>query len=83
MAIAWATATTMAGSLLSVALADKLVKAFFAKGLVPDATAAQPEFLAAVAVGVFIATLSGFPISTTHALTGALMGAGLCRSERR
>ena len=80
-ALGWATVTTMAGSLLSVVLADKLVQAFSAQGLVPDATAAQPEFLAAVALGaaltVFAATLTGFPISTTHALTGALVGAGL------
>lgn len=81
VALIWATATTVAGALVSVALASKLVKAFSAKGLVPDATAAAPEFLAAVAVAaaltVFAATLTGFPISTTHALTGALMGAGL------
>ena len=80
-ALGWATVTTMAGSLLSVVLADKLVKAFSAKGLVPDAAAAQPEFLAVVALGaaltVFAATLTGFPISTTHALTGALVGAAL------
>ena len=81
VALGWATITTMAGSLLSVFLADALVKAFSAKGLVPDEVAARPEFLAAVALAaaltVFAATLTGFPISTTHALTGALMGAGL------
>ena len=80
-ALVWATSTTMAGSVLSVALAGELVKAFSGKGLVPDAVAAQPEFLAAVGLGagltVFTAALTGFPISTTHALTGALMGAGL------
>ncbi len=80
-ALGWATFTTMAGSLLSVARAGELVKAFSGKGLVPDAVAAQPEFLAAVGLGaaltVFTAALTGFPISTTHALTGALMGAGL------
>ncbi len=80
-ALGWATFTTMAGSLLSVALAGELVKAFSGKGLGPDAVAAQPEFLAAVGLGaaltVFTAALTGFPISTTHALTGALMGAGV------
>lgn len=82
-ALGWATVTTVAGSLLSVVLANELVEAFSAKGLVPDATAAQPAFLAAVAVGaaltVFSATLGGFPISTTHALTGGLLGAGLMK----
>jgi PiT family inorganic phosphate transporter len=40
----------------------------------------SPEFLQAVVVGaglcVLLATLRGFPISTTHSLTGALVGAG-------
>ena len=80
-ALAWATLTTLAGSLCSVLLAGDLVEAFSAKGLVPDAVAQNPEFVAAVALGaattVFLATMTGFPISTTHALTGALMGAGL------
>ncbi len=80
-ALTWATMTTFAGSICSVFLAGKLVKVFSAKGLVPDAVAATPEFLAAVALGaaltVFLATLTGFPISTTHALTGGLVGAGV------
>ncbi|ANM32253.1 hypothetical protein ABI59_13610 [Acidobacteria bacterium Mor1] len=80
-ALAWATVTTLAGSLASVFLAGKLVKAFSGKGLVPDGLAASPEFLAAVAVGaagtLWFATLRGFPISTTHALIGGMVGAGL------
>lgn len=80
-ALAWATATTFAGSLFSVVLAERLVSIFSANGLVPEAIAGTPEFLAAVALGaastVFLATLIGFPISTTHALTGALVGAGM------
>jgi PiT family inorganic phosphate transporter len=48
---------------------------------VPDAVAASPTFLISVAAGaggtVILATLLGFPISTTHGLTGALVGAGL------
>jgi PiT family inorganic phosphate transporter len=79
-ALAWATLTTFSGSLCSVFISNRLVKAFTAKGLVPDVVAAAPEFLAAVALGaaltVFLATISGFPISTTHALTGGLVGAG-------
>src|SRR3989454_5549249 len=80
-AITWATLTTGAGSIAAIFLAQSLLKKFSGKGLVPDALTAQPEFLLAVASGagatVILATLLGFPISTTHGLTGALVGAGL------
>ncbi|MBX9812982.1 MAG: inorganic phosphate transporter [Burkholderiales bacterium] len=80
-AIALATIATFAGSLCSVYLAEALVHAFSGKGLVPDAVAASPDFLLAVAAGagttVLLATLLGLPVSTTHALTGALAGTGL------
>jgi PiT family inorganic phosphate transporter len=79
--LAWATVTTLAGSLLALVLAAGLVSAFSGKGLVPDAVAARPEFLGSVALGaactVMLATLTGLPVSTTHALTGALVGAGM------
>ena len=75
-ALLWATATTFTGSVASIFLARTLVHRFSGKGLVPDAVAASPEFLLAVALGagltVLLATLLGFPISTTHSLTGAL-----------
>ncbi len=80
-AISWATATTMAGSLTTMFVAQGLLKKFSGKGLVPDTLTASPEFLLAVAVGagvtVILAALLGFPVSTTHGLTGALAGAGL------
>lgn len=76
-----ATGMTAIGSLLSVGLAAELIKAFSGKGLVPDAIANGPAFHGAVAIGtgltVIAATLLGVPISTTHGLTGALVGAGL------
>jgi inorganic phosphate transporter, PiT family len=79
-AIAWATATTVAGSFASIFLATELIKRFSGKGLVPDAIANSPEFHLAVAAAagltVILATRFGFPISTTHGLTGALVGAG-------
>src|SRR5207244_924500 len=79
-ALAWATATQLAGSLLALGLAAGLVKAFSARGLVPDAVATSPSFLGAAALGamatVLLATRLGMPVSTTHALTGALVGAG-------
>ncbi|MDP1773542.1 MAG: inorganic phosphate transporter [Methylobacter sp.] len=80
-AIGWATLTAFAGSVCSIFLAEKLLKSFSGKGLVPDAVALSPEFLLAVSAGagitVLVAALKGFPISTTHSLTGALVGAGL------
>ena len=79
-AINWATVTTLLGSIFSVFLAQQLLKTFSGKGLVPDALTVAPEFLIAVAIGaastVMLATVTGFPISTTHSLTGALVGAG-------
>ena len=80
-ALTWATVTTLAGSITAFFFATNLVKTFKGKGLVPDALIATPEFLLAVALGasatVLLATLTGIPISTTHSLTGALVGAGL------
>src|SRR3989442_2276861 len=80
-AICWATFTTGAGSIAAIFLAQSLLKRFSGKGLVPDALTTQPEFLLAVALGagatVILATWLGFPISTTHGLTGALVGAGV------
>ena len=79
-AIWLATVTTFAGSVSSIFFAHALVKIFSGKGLVPDAVSIAPEFLTAVAIGsaitVIIATVAGFPISTTHSLTGALVEAG-------
>ncbi|MBI4054508.1 MAG: inorganic phosphate transporter [Elusimicrobia bacterium] len=80
-ALGWATFSTLAGSLGSIFLARSLLRTFSGQGLVPDAVAGSPDFLLPVAVGagltVLLATLTGFPISTTHSLTGALLGAGL------
>jgi len=80
-AISCATITTFAGSIMSIFLAQALLKKFSAKGIVPDHFAGSEYFLLAVAIGagltVILATLTGFPISTTHALTGAIIGCGL------
>ncbi len=74
------TLATLAGCISSVFLAEALVKAFSGKGLVPNSVSMMPEFMLSVAAGaactVMLATVFGFPISTTHALTGALVGAG-------
>ena len=80
-ALAWATATTFLGSLTAVMLAGKLLKSFSGKGLVDDTLVVNPDYTAAVALGagltVLLATRIGMPVSTTHGLVGALVGAGL------
>jgi len=80
-ALWWATTTTFIGSGAALLLSGSLVKAFSGKGLVPDLLTHDPQFLLAVGLGaaltVMLATATGFPISTTHALTGGLVGAGL------
>ncbi len=77
----WGTATTFAGSVAALFLATDLLTKFSGRGIVSDALAAAPAFLCAVALGAaatsFLATRLGFPVSTTHALVGALAGAGL------
>jgi inorganic phosphate transporter, PiT family len=79
--LAWATITTAAGSVTALFLASTLVARFSGKGLVPDALTGDPAFLTAVGGGaaltVFLASRLGLPVSTTHELTGALVGAGL------
>lgn len=79
-ALAWATITTLTGSLLALVLARGLVDTFKGKGLVPEVVTTQPPFLIAVSLGaaltVLLASRVGLPVSTTHALTGALIGAG-------
>jgi len=66
---------------MSIFLAQALLTKFSGKGIVSDHFTGSESFLLAVAVGagltVILATLTGFPISTTHALTGAIIGCGL------
>jgi PiT family inorganic phosphate transporter len=79
-AISWATMTTFAGSMMSIFLAQTLLQKFSGKGIVPNHFTGSEYFVLAVAIGagitVILATLTGFPISTTHALTGAIIGCG-------
>ena len=80
-ALAFATVATAAGALASIMLASGLLATFSGRGIVPDAVAGSALFLgsvgAAAAGTVWLATRLGFPISTTHALVGGLLGAGL------
>ena len=79
-ALIWATLTTAIGAAISFWFAAGLIKSFstglFAKGTPLDGT-----FFAAVLIGaigwVLFATFTGLPVSTTHAITGGLVGSGL------
>lgn len=79
-AVNWAALTTAAGCAAAMWMGSSMVKVFSGKGLVPEALIAQPMFLLTVAAGAgatgFLANRLGFPVSTTHMLTGALLGAG-------
>ena len=81
----WGTATTFAGAITALFAARGLLAAFSGKGLVPDPLTQSPDFLLAVALGAaltsFLATRLSFPVSTTHALVGALIGAGLASGD--
>lgn len=80
-ALTWGTAATFAGSVCSIFLAQSLLETFSGRGLVPDQLIGSGHFLLAVALGagatVMLATVIGLPISTTHSLTGAIVGGGL------
>ncbi|MGR3304327.1 MAG: anion permease [Candidatus Scalindua sp.] len=80
-ALTWATVTTFAGSITAFFFAERLINTFSGKGLIPDSLIIDPNFLLAVAFGasvtILVATWKGIPVSTTHSLTGALVGAGL------
>lgn len=80
-ALTWATITTLAGSFCALFLAQTLLIKFSGKGLAPDELIHSIPFITAVAAGagmtVILATRLGFPVSTTHALLGALTGSTL------
>ncbi|MFO0864809.1 MAG: inorganic phosphate transporter [Gemmataceae bacterium] len=80
MSVVWATLTTFAGSLIAVVLASQLLKNFSGRGLISDDLVSEIRYVSSVAAGagvtVLIATRLGMPVSTTHGLVGALVGAG-------
>ncbi|MBD9359506.1 inorganic phosphate transporter [Methylomonas fluvii] len=80
-ALTWASLTTLAGSITALFLAQTLLVKFSGKGLAPDELIHTLPFMIAVAGGagmtVILATRYGFPISTTHALLGAMAGSTL------
>ena len=80
-ALQWATISTFLGSLAAVFLAQTILKSFSGRGLIDGTLVADPRYIAAVALGagltVLLATRVGMPVSSTHGLIGALVGAGL------
>ena len=86
-ALAWATLFTFLGSLAAVWTASGLAAKFNGSKLVGAEISKQLPFLAAVALAaaasVLLASRLGLPVSTTHALTGALVGAGIAAAGFR
>ncbi len=80
-AITLTTVATFFGSIIAYFFAATLLKNFSGKGLVPNEVVKSIPFILSVALGagitVLLATAIGFPISTTHALVGGLLGAGI------
>src|SRR5215472_12386116 len=79
-AILWGTLWTVLGACASGLVASAMVKTF-SSGLIAPGRATPPALAVAVLTGamswVLIATQTGLPVSTTHALTGAIVGGGL------
>jgi inorganic phosphate transporter, PiT family len=79
-AVLWGTAWTVAGAFLAAFATQGLVATFSGKGFLARPIAG-PGFLASVAIGaaawVLFASKTGLPVSTTHAITGALAGASI------
>ncbi len=80
VAVVWGTLWSVAGGLVAAFASQGLVATFSGKGFL-DRPVAGPAFLAAVATGatlwVLFASRTGLPVSTTHAIAGALAGAGI------
>ena len=83
-ALSLATIATLAGGLLSVWLAQNMAQTFSGNGLISGG-AINDAMLAAAGIGagatVLLATWLGMPTSTTHALSGALLGAALAANS--
>ncbi|WP_241266555.1 inorganic phosphate transporter [Streptomyces scabichelini] len=77
-AVAWGAATTVVGAVASVWLAGSMA-ALFSSGIVDERPTSGFSFavLAGAGTWVVLATVRRLPVSTTHAILGALIGAGL------
>lgn len=72
--------STVAGALAAFFFARELIEIFSGKGFIPSEILSNPNFGVGFALGssltIYIATRLSYPVSTTHALLGALAGAG-------
>jgi len=79
-AIVWGTVWTVVGAASAALVASAMVKTF-SHGLIRTGTIIEPAATLAVLTGamawVLFASHTGLPVSTTHALTGAIVGTGL------
>ncbi|MGH7450795.1 MAG: inorganic phosphate transporter [bacterium] len=80
-AILWGTLATTLGAMAGVAITGGLLKTFSSGILThPVNSTTFPIAVALGAIGwIFFATQTGLPVSTTHALTGGIIGAGLAQ----
>ncbi len=78
-AIAWGTVWTLAGAALAAFVASGMIKTF-SHGLVQTGTIIEPAVTLGILTGamawILFASRMGLPVSTTHALTGAIVGTG-------
>jgi PiT family inorganic phosphate transporter len=78
-AIAWGTVWTVIGAGVAAFVASAMIKTF-SHGLVQAGTIIEPAATLAVLTGamawILFASRTGLPVSTTHALTGAIVGTG-------
>jgi len=79
-ALVWGTVWTMIGAALASFVASSMIKTF-SHGLVQTGTIIGLDVTLAILTGamawILFATRTGLPVSTTHALTGAVVGTGL------
>lgn len=78
-AMVWGTWWTVVGAGLSGLVATAMVRTFSRGLLASDAAglpALGPSVLVGAVVWVLVASRTGLPVSTTHALVGAIVGAG-------
>ncbi len=80
-AIAWGTSWTIVGGIVAAFFALELVKTFSATEILRSPSSLNQVLPLSVSIGAFVwvifASKTGLPVSTTHAITGAICGAGV------
>ena len=80
LALGWAALTTALGALVGIIASAGLLEAFSVGFLGANAELSARFFIAVLAgalIWVLLATRTGLPVSTTHAILGGLVGAGV------